>query len=232
MVHWEAKNFMAAENAYQKSLAIHIREKNKSYEASSLNQLGNLYSDTGRLEDAVRILERAVAIYVELGDLRYEGLVRNNLANTLLQLNRPAETRTQLLRAIECKSQLGHAATPWTTWAILSDLETAEGNLPAAAQARQKAMQAYMAYRKDGGESQSNQFQLIAATAQALQSGEEAQLIEYLESALKPDSPTHFAALVRTLIALLRGSRDPALADDPELDYMNAAELKLVFFGE
>ncbi len=231
MVHREAKNFMAAENAYQKSLAIHIREKNKSYEASSLNQLGNLYNAIGRLEDAVRMFERAVTIYVELKDLRYEGLVRNNLANTLLQLNRPDEARTQLLRAIECKSQFGHAATPWNAWAILSNLETAEGNLPAAAQARQKAMQAYMAYRKDGGESHSNQFNRIAATAQALQSGEEAQLIEELESALKPGDPTEYIALIRALISLLRGSRDPALANDPELNYANAVELKLVFFG-
>ena len=34
------------------------------------------------------------------------------------------------------------------------------------------------------------------------------------------------------LLALLRGSRNSALADDPELGYMNAVDLRVVFFGE
>jgi len=230
-VHEEAKNYPAAEKAYQQSLEINIREKNKAGEALSIGQLGNFYDAIGRLEDAVRMYQRVAEIHVDLKDVRYEGQDRSNLADTLLKLNRPDEARTQLLRAIECKSQFGHAAGPWTTWAILANLETAEGNLPAAAQARQKAMQAYMAYRKDGGESRSNQFNLVAATAQALQPGQEAQLIEQLESFLKPDISTEIVALIRALIALLRGSRDPALAADPELGYMAAVELKLVFFG-
>ncbi len=232
-VHQEAKNYPAAEKAYQESLAIEVREKNKVGEASSLGQLGNFYQKIGRLEDAVRMFERAVAIAVEMKDLQKEGTRRSNLADTLLKLHRSAEARIQLLRAIECKSQFGHAALPWTTWIILYDLEIAEGNLPAAAAARQKAMQAYAAYRKDGGESQGNQFNFIMATAQALQSGEEVkELSEYLQSTLEPGDPTHYVALINALLALLRGSRDSALADDPELDYRDAVDLRMVFFGE
>ncbi|MBL7796818.1 MAG: tetratricopeptide repeat protein, partial [Saprospiraceae bacterium] len=231
MVHQKAQNYPAAEKAYLESLTIKIREKNKSGEASTLIQLGNLYKLLERLEDAVRVHERATEIYVELKDLRYEGITRSNLADTLFQLHRTAEARTQLLRAIKCKSQFGHVAEPWKTWAILCDLETAEGNLPAAAAARQQALQAYAAYRLAGGESQSNQFRLIVAAAQALQVGQQAQMVDYLQSTLEPGDPTEYVALVRRLTALLRGSRDPAVADDPELDYMNVVELRLVFFG-
>lgn len=231
-VHEEANNYPAAEKAYQQSLEIEIREKNKAGEASSLNQLANLYDAMGKLEDAVRMLERAAVIYVELKDARYEGVVRNNLADTLIKLRRPAEARSQLLRAIACKSQFGHAARPWTTWAILCDLETAEGNTAAAAEARQKAMQAYAAYRRDGGESRSNQFNFMLATKQAIQTGEEKELIQYLESTLEQGDPATYVALLRALLALLRGDRRPALADDPELSYIDAVDLRLVFFGE
>ncbi|HND87412.1 MAG TPA: tetratricopeptide repeat protein, partial [Saprospiraceae bacterium] len=146
VVHERAQNYPAAERAYQESLEIEIREKNMAGEASSLGQLGNLYNAMGRLEDALRMYERAAGIYAQLKDARYEGFVRNNLANTLLKLRRPAEARTELQRAIECDAQFGHAARPWTTWAILSNLETSEGNSAAAPTARQKAMSAYAAY--------------------------------------------------------------------------------------
>ena len=231
MVHQRAQNYPAAETAYQRSLEIKIREKNKAGEASSLGQLGNLYNVMGRLEDAVRIYERAAELYIALKDIRSEALVRSNLADTLIKLRRPAEARTQLLRAIECKAQFGHAAEPWNTWAILCDLETAEGNTAAAVAARQKAMQAYAAYRRDGGESQSNRFQLVAAVAQAIQSGEEQTLIPKLEALLMQDIPVDAIALIHALLALLRGAGSPALADDPALDIMDAVDLRLVFEG-
>ncbi len=171
----EQETIPLRKNAYRESLAIKIREKNKEGEASSLKQLGNLYDDImGReFEDAVQVYERAVGIYTELAKRLAldEGIVRNNLAHCLLRLRRPAEARTQLLRVIECDSNFGHATQPWIAWNTFCNLETAEGNSPAAAAARQKAMLAYAAYRKDGGESQANQFNLIVATAQALQAG-------------------------------------------------------------
>lgn len=229
-VHEEAKNYPAAEKAYQNSLAIEIREKNKAGEASSLGQLGNFYDSIGRSEDSIRMIEQAIAIYVELKDIRYEGVSRNNLANTLLKLHRTAEARSQLILAIKCKSQFGHTATPWTTWAILNKLETTEGNTTAAADARQKAIQAYTAYRKDGGKSRNHRFNLIAATEQALQNKQEKELIQHLESTIEPDDPITYIALIKALISLLQGSHSPSLADDPDLDYMDAVDLRMTFF--
>lgn len=228
--HQEARNYQAAEKAYQESLEITIREKNKVGEAKTLIQLGILYDPMDRWEDAVRMYERASEIYLELKDTRYEGVTRSNLANILIKLGRSAEARNQLLRAIECKAQFGHAAVPWKTWDILYDLETAEGNTVAATEARQKAMQAYGAYRRDGGESQSDWYQAILATAQAMQAGQGEALLPELEQILEEDERVDVKALCRVLIALLHGSTDPALLDDPELDYRDAVELRLVFF--
>ncbi len=231
MVHQRSGNYAAAERAYQEALGIKIREKNKSGEASSLGQLGNLYDAMGRLEDAVRMYEKTADIYAALGDLHYEGFARNNLASTLFKLHRPDEARTHLMRAIECDAHFGHAAEPWKTWALLQTLESAEGNRAAAMAARQKAVQAYIAYRKDGGESQTNRIELIGATAQALQEGQEAELIAYLQSTLEPNDPPEYSALIRILILLLRGQGDHTIVDDPGLHYLDAAELQLIFFG-
>lgn len=231
MVQQRAGNYAAAEHAYQESLAIRIRQKNRAGEATSLIQLGNLYGEMGRLEDAVRMYEQAVELHRILGDLRYEGVTCGNLAFTLIKLHRYPEARDQLFRAIECDSHFGHVAESWKTWAILYDLETAEGNAADANNARSKAMAAYAAYRRDGGESQSDRYQLIVMVVQAIQAGKEGELLPKFEAALAEDRPLFEKALLRQLFALLRGSRDAALADDPELDYMDAVELQLLLAG-
>lgn len=92
-------------------------------------------------------------------------------------------------------------------------------------------MQAYTAYRKDGGESRSNRFQFIAATAQAIQAGQQNELIEYLQSTLEPSDPEDYVAIIQKLIALLRGEGLSRPAEDMDLHYMDAVELELVFGG-
>jgi tetratricopeptide (TPR) repeat protein len=90
----------------------------------------------GRLEEAVAFCRQAADIHVKLQDLRNEGRDRNNLAHTLIKLQRFEEARCELQRAIECLKPFGHAAEPWMTWHILHDLEQATGNPQAAAEAR------------------------------------------------------------------------------------------------
>ncbi len=100
-----------------------------------------------------------------------EGRARNNLANTLIKLQRYDEARRELLRAIECNKPFGHAAEPWKMWDILHDLEQATGNPQAAAQARGQAIQSYLAYRRAGGENQNPGAKLCALVAQAIRQG-------------------------------------------------------------
>ncbi|HEX3551724.1 MAG TPA: CHAT domain-containing protein [Thermoanaerobaculia bacterium] len=228
MVHEDAGQLEPAEQAYRQSLAIKVRENDPAGQASTLNQLSNLYDGMGRLEAAAAFSRQAAEAYVRLADLANEGRVRNNLADTLIKLHRYDEARQELQRAIECNRPYGHAAEPWKTWSNLANLERATGHAEAAQAARQQAIETYLAYRRAGGFSQSNQAQLFAQVAQAIQQSAVLEMQKQLNALLERAVPPHYLALIRQLQAILAGDRNPALAADPELHYGNAAELQLL----
>jgi tetratricopeptide (TPR) repeat protein len=227
-VYQEAGQLEASEQAFRQSLAIKVRENNLPGQASTLNQLGNLYSLMDRDEEAVTFLKQAAEIYVKSGDLAAEGTARYNLASTLLNLARYEEARQELQRAIECDKPYGHAAQPWKTWATLQELEQATGHPEDAHAPRNHAIETYLAYRRAGGDSQSNQFPLFSLVVQAVLENTQDQAVQELNDLLEPDDPATFTALIRQLQAILAGNRDPNLAADPELDYKNAVELRLL----
>ncbi len=231
MVHEQAGQLDAAEHAYQQSLAVWVQRSDRPREAATLNQLGSVYSRMGRLEDSLRFYRDSAAIDVELGDLKNEGFGRNNLADKLVKLRRYDEARQEIVRAIECSKLFGHAAEPWKTFHILHRLERALGNAEAAAEARRRAVEAFVAYRRDGGENLigSMTAQLCLAVRQAITGGETGEVASQLEQlAGQPALPDYLRRLIPTLQAILFGSRDPAAASDPELEYDDAVELRLL----
>jgi tetratricopeptide (TPR) repeat protein len=223
-----AGQFEQAEKAYQQSLAIWVLQKNSTNEASSLDELGLLYRYMARLEESVVFHRQAAEIRFRLQDPFAEGRSRNNLAIALIRLQRYVEARRELLRAIECKRSYGHAAQLWKTWSNLYELEIATCNSEAATEARQQAIQSYLSYRRDGGESQSTGAQWCAVTYQAIQQGQVDNALEQLPQLLTSDSPNWARALIPKLQAILGGARDPALADDLALEYDDAAEVLLL----
>ncbi len=231
VVHRKAGQFEEAEQAYRQALALRVRHKLVADEAASLGELGNLYDAMGRLEDAVKCYRQAAEIHVQLQDQRYEGQDRSNLADTLITLQRYDEARRELHRAIECKQSYGHAAKPWTTWAILSELEQATGQTQAAAEARERARQSYLAYRRDGGESYEGGAQACTAVAQALAQGKPDVLAQELAEMLATEDHPRAKALLPHLLAILGGARDPARVDDPALYSQDAVELQLLLKG-
>lgn len=231
MAHRLQRQFEPAEQAYRQALALKVQQGNRAGEASSLTELGNLYDAWGRLEAAVTCYRQAADIHVALQDHFNEGKDRNNLADTLLKLQRYAEARRELQRAIACKQPYGHAALPWTTWAILQQLEAATGNPTAAAQARAQAIQCYLAYRRDGGESQTTGAQLAALVAQAIQQGDTREAEQVLAQFAGADVPPEAKVMISTLQAILGGAREPGLAADPALDYWDAVEVMLLLGG-
>ncbi len=231
VAHLGAGQFEQAEQAYRQSLAICVQQQNRAAEGASLTELGNLYGQMGRLEEAVTFFRQAADIYVKLQDLSNEGFARSNLARTLIKLERYDEARRELLRAIECNKPFGHAAQPWMTWEILHNLEQATGNTEAAAEARRQAIASYLAYRRAGGESQSNQAQLFTTVFQAIQQGATTVAEQALAEWLNRDIPVLYKTLLAKLQALLRGDRNPALAADPNLTYTAAVELQLMLEG-
>jgi len=229
MVHQEAGQFEPAEQAYRQSLAILVRESDLDGQASSLGQLGNLYDAMGRLEEAVTFYRQCAEVRVHLQDFAGEGRVRNNLADTLIKLRRYDEARQELRRAIERKKPYGHSAEPWKAWAILESLERATSHAMAAEAARQQAIEPYLAYRRAGGVSQSPATQFFDLVAQVIQQNtadEARQLLSQIAS--QPNVPTFVKALISKLQSLLAGDRNHALATDPKLICLDAAELLLL----
>jgi tetratricopeptide (TPR) repeat protein len=229
LVHEKASQPEAAEEAYNKSLAIEVRLGNEAGQASTLGQLGNLYNFAlQRPEQAVAFYQRAVEIYQTLGNTAGEGLQLNNQADALRKLQDYEEARKAITRAIQCKEAFGHAATPWTAWEILAAIETEDGNPSAAAEARQQARAAYLAYRRDGGENQYGSGRLAREIRQSLAAGTSAKATSLLQQlAAKPDWAETLPFLI-ALQAITAGSRDRSLAEDPGLHYAQAAEVLLL----
>lgn len=224
MVHYEANQPQAAEDAYRRALAIKVQLGDVAGQAATLSQLGNLHDQLGHLEDAATFYRQAADRSKD--DRANEGRTRNNLADTLRKLGRLGEARQEIERAIVCKQGLGHAAVPWTTWGILSDIETDAGRLPEAQQARRQAIEAYRAYRRDGGENQNPDGKLCDLFCKQVQAGQTAkvqEVLRHLEAA--PDLPDWLPLLLPILQAIVAGSRDPALAEALELHYTTAAEV-------
>lgn len=228
MVYTRMQDYEQAEQACRESLKIKNEQGNKADIASSLNQLGNIYADWGKIEQAVAFYSLAADSYTELGDKLYEGVTRSNIANSLIPLQRYDEARSECQRAIDCKKAFGHNAEPWKTWNILYELEQASHNPTIAHVAKQQAIQSYLAYRHEGGENLSGSQvpQFCQGTLRAIQENNNATAEKELLSL--SGMPDYLNPVIAKLIAILQGERDPNLADDPELDFISAAELLLL----
>lgn len=229
MVYRDTGQHDQAEEAFRNALRIRVQQGDRQGEADTLTVLGLLYGDMGRHEEAVTFQRQAVDVYVELKDLGGEGLARNNLALALYDLGRYEEARREIQRAIECDKPFGHAAKAWATWDILSEIERGDGRSWEAAQARQNAIQSYLEYRRAGGVSQSPLAEAFAQATQSIEQGDTAELVEELLQFMDTeDIEVEDEVALSKLVAILRGNGVPALAGDPGLDYVDAAELLLL----
>jgi tetratricopeptide (TPR) repeat protein len=184
---------------------------------------------TARPEDDACLYRQAVDKHVQIEDTAGEGLVRSNLADALRQLGRYGEARQEIRRAIACGEAFGHAVESWKTWAILADIELAEGQQAAAAAARQKAIELFLVYRRDGGENHELGGRLCAAFTEAMLAGNFQEAAGMLaEWRSRPNLPADLPLLLDALEAILGGRRDPSLAQHPDLYYDDAAEILLL----
>ena len=150
----------------------------------------------------------------------------NNIADKLIKLKHYGQARIEILRAIECKSQFGHAATPWTSFNILHQIETAQNNPKAAKSAWQKATQAYLAYRQQGGYAQHGSGKLADDILDLIKQDKSAEAITLLTKYAQSDeAPDWLKKAAAKMLLVVKGQKDPALADDFDLDYSSAAEI-------
>ncbi len=226
MVYHNVRKPEAAEDAYRQSLAIGVRLGDVDRQADTLLQLGNLYDDVlDRPEEAVAFYRQAADNFVDVRNRAKEGMARTNLGKTLRKLRRLDEARHEIRRAIECKAEFGHAATPWTTWAILADIETDAQNHTEAATARRTAIDCYLAYRRDGGENHSGIGRLIFDVGDRLRVGDSRGAVSILRKEAARFEAAGFGPFIQALQAIVAGSRNRILADAPDLDFSMAAEI-------
>jgi tetratricopeptide (TPR) repeat protein len=232
MAHQEAGEPRQAEDAYRQSLAIKVQLGNLAGQASTLAQLGTLYAGPlARPEQAVLLYRQALDKTMASGDTAAEGRRRNNLADVLRQLGQFPAAREEIRQSIACKTALGLAAEPWKSWHILAKIESATGQPAAARQARQQALDYYLAYRRAGGENHSDHGRLCAAIHAMLLAGELGEVQALLQQlATDPEIADNRAwqALLAALQAIAQGSRAASLAQDEALDYEAAAEITLL----
>lgn len=225
--HNENGNHEQAEGAYRRALTIETTNKNKKGQAKVLNELGNLYdNELNRPEEAVVFYRQAADICVELGNMRHEGVTRNNIAGTLRKLKRYDEARAEIMRAIECANQIGLASKPWKSFDILHEIEEATGDPTAARAALAQARDAYLAYRRQGGYAAQGHSQVVEHVVSLIsqQKIEEIQKL-FTQWAGEENTTDALRALMNAIVTILNGSRDKALGDDPALDYADAAEV-------
>jgi tetratricopeptide (TPR) repeat protein len=227
LVQQDAGAYDAAETALRSALAIKTQINNQAGQATTLIELGNLYNaNLQRPEEAVPFYRQAAAIFVETGDLRFEGVTRNNIAATLRALGRYDEARAEIRRAIECYQPFGTAVELWKSYAILHQIESATGNSAAAQAAWEQARDAYLAYRRQGGYAQGGNGKLVEHVLGLIAQQKVDTIAPLFEQLLKdPASSVSRKQTVRAMAAIFNGSRDPALADDPALTYTDAAEI-------
>ena len=226
MVHRLMKSWEAAEDAYQKSLAIDVRLENLSGQAATLAEIGGLYDDLNRYEEAATFLMKAADIYIKTGDVAKESLVRNNLAIALSKSGEMDNARREIRRAIEGNKSLDQSGAVWNSWGVLAEIEEKTGNAAAAADARGKAIAGYLGYRRNGGENHNEEGHISVAVTQPLLTGDLVTTASLLQQ-FDTDSNTtdSLRTFIRALQAIVAGSRDRALADAPDLDYSMAAEI-------
>ncbi|MBE9141228.1 CHAT domain-containing protein, partial [Nodosilinea sp. LEGE 07088] len=224
--HHMTNNYEAAEAAYRQSLAIRTQLNSRAGQAENLNQLGELYENClNRLEEAIVFYRQARDIFIEL-EIFHESFARNNIANALCKLQRYDEARGEVLTTIECNRRFGNFAQPWKSFGILHNIETATSNPKAARSAWIHARDAYLAYRQQGGYIQGGGNKLIDIVLNLVAQ----QQLDKVQSVFNlltndPKTPDSLRQLIQAMVAILNGSRDPALADDPALDYADAAEV-------
>ncbi|KJV05396.1 tetratricopeptide repeat protein [Methylocucumis oryzae] len=230
IAYQEAGQPEAAEAAYQESYRLEVQLHDTTGQADTLGQLGNLYDAAlNRPEQAAQFYRQAANICQQLDDKAGEGRQMNNLAETLRKLRHYEQARAAIQRAITCKTEFSHATTPWTAWAILANIETDCGNEAAASNAKQQAIAAYLAYRRDGGENHDTEGRIAHAVRQTLSAdGTTAAIVLLQDYLANSDLPNHARTYLNALIAVLSGNPDPNLAAANDLDYGMAAEILLL----
>jgi tetratricopeptide (TPR) repeat protein len=224
--HLFVKRYDDAEEAYCRSIEIETQANDRVGQAKTLNQLGYLYYILKRLDEALKFFRLSNDIYVEQENLFLEGIVRNNIAKTLLKLERYDEARKEINLSIDCKNKFSHAAEQWEAFNILYKIETKTLKHTAAKAAWVRARNTYFSYRQQGGNTPFGGTKLIDDVLNLIAQQKNNQIQALFDQINNdPNVSDSLKKLIKAVISILNGARDTTLADNPALDYADAAEI-------
>jgi len=217
--------FDEAEIALKSALAINVQQKNKPEESKNLVQLAHVYRDMGKFEEAIDIYQEAVNQNRDTGNLAGEGRSYLGLGLALISLGRYDEARPNILRGIECHKDLGSAVEPWWGWEIMAKLETAVENTAGATFALRQARTACLEFRRQHGSFRHQAALICDYFVRDFLNNQKDHIRDQLPIVAADAKDNSSRAVLRSLHAIVEGSRDMSLADDPQLTFYDAAEV-------
>ena len=230
MLHRVNQDFDSAKQALESALVLLQSQGNAPGVISSLLELGSLGETQQDYTSAVGYYRQALQA-AEASDDQYRQVASGNrLAEALRHTGDIKEALTVLEQAGNLGQQFGHDAEPWKTWDILSHLEADSDNPKGAMAARQRAIEAYVSYRVEGGQNNEGDGQLCAMVLQGIQTEQTARVDEMLAKLAANEAwqSGENQALLAVLKDFLDGKRDIALIEHSGLNYRHAAELMIL----
>lgn len=229
IAYTELAQFERAEKALAEAWKLCEETQDRVRTADTLTELGNLWNMQNGPEEAIGFYEQAALAYVQLGDVPREGVIRNNMADTLIKLGRYDEAKSALMRALDCETPQGHAAEIWKTWNILRRLHEATDNAESATEAHNRSRESYKAYRQAGGTSQSAWAPVCTLVFEALLTNNKNEAYSVIRDLLRRTDllPVDEACLA-TLRKILDGKRDVELGNNRQLAYLDSVEMLLL----
>jgi tetratricopeptide (TPR) repeat protein len=230
MLHRVNEDFESAKAALESALALLQAQGNAPGVISSLLELGSLSETQENFPEAVTYYRQALKAAEDSGDQYRQVASGNRLADAQRQAGNIAEALTVLEQAGNLGQQFGHDAEPWKTWNILSDLEAASDNPAGSQAARQRAIEAYVAFRVEGGQNNEGDGQLCAMVLQGVQTEQTSRVSEMLAKLGSNDAwqSTENKALLSVLNDFIAGKREISLIENADLNYRHAAELMIL----
>jgi len=228
MVYRVLKQYQAAENYFRKALPLLNKFQMHEDEAGTLCELGTLYMFWGKVEQSINFYRKSIDLDVEIKKPLAESLTRDNLAMLLINNEEYSQARIELNKAIICKTDFGSASKPWVTWSLLSQLDRIEADTTGANITRQKALDTFLLFRKEGGENNTPTGNLALSVGSALQQGGAAEAEQVIGQLLEQDGWKEAKKFLHALLAIVVGGRSLTLAEDEDLHYEDAAELVLL----
>lgn len=230
MLHRVNQDFDSAKIALESALALLQAQGNAPGVISSLLELGSLSETREAFGEAADYYRQALKSAEESGDQYRQVVSGNRLADALRQDNQVEEALKVLEQAGNLGQQFGHDAEPWKTWSILSNLEAASNNPQGAMAARERAIEAYVSFRVEGGQNDEGDGQLCAMVLQGIQTEQTSRVAEMLTKLAANEAwqSTENKALLVVLTDFMEGKRGVPLIENADLNYRHVAELMIL----